>query len=161
MIKWISIAFIISLAGCTAADNKSETEQAQSTVLTLYDGFAKGDISQVTSVMAENIVWNEADNFPYADRNPYIGADAIVKGVFARVGADWSSFVVRKEKVFSAGDTVVVEGYYDATVAATGDKYEIQVAHIWKVKDGKITHFQQYADTLKVNQALAKSTHSD
>ena len=156
MTKYISILILVFLFGCAEAEKETETDTAKSTVLAMYGAFAAGDIPTVKQLMAEGIVWNEAENFPYADGNPYIGVDAIFEGVFARIGADWSSWVVRKGRVFSAGDMVVVEGYYDGTVAATGEKYAIQMVHIWQVKDGKIIHFQQYADTLKSTQAIAK-----
>ena len=39
----------------------------------LYDGFTAGDVPGVLGRMSPSIVWNEAENFPYADKNPYIG----------------------------------------------------------------------------------------
>jgi ketosteroid isomerase-like protein len=48
-----------------------------------YAAFAAGDVPSVLSMMSSDIVWNEAENFPYADGNPYIGPDAVVQGVFA------------------------------------------------------------------------------
>ena len=33
----------------------------------IYAAFAAGDIAGVRSRMAPDIVWNEAENFPYAD----------------------------------------------------------------------------------------------
>ena len=54
-----------------------------------YDAFAEGDVPAVLSAMAPDIEWNEAENFPYPDGNPYIGPDAVVEGVFTRLGQDW------------------------------------------------------------------------
>ena len=34
-----------------------------------YAAFAAGDVPAVLSVMSPDIVWNEAENFPYADGN--------------------------------------------------------------------------------------------
>ena len=48
-----------------------------------YDAFERGDVPAVLASMAPNIEWNEAENFPYADGNPYIGPDAVVGGVRA------------------------------------------------------------------------------
>ncbi|GHF01450.1 hypothetical protein [Thalassotalea profundi] len=31
----------------------------------------------VLAVLHDDIIWNEADNFPYADNNPYIGPQAV------------------------------------------------------------------------------------
>ena len=47
----------------------------------LYDGFAAGNVPDVLARMSPAIIWNEAENFPYADGNPYVGPEAILNGV--------------------------------------------------------------------------------
>lgn len=42
-----------------------------------------GDIPAVLSDMHPAIVWNEAENFPYADGNPYISPQTVLEGVLA------------------------------------------------------------------------------
>ncbi len=54
----------------------------------LYNAFASGDMPTVLGGMDANIVWNEAEGNDYADGNPYKGPDAVLKGVFERVGAE-------------------------------------------------------------------------
>ena len=39
----------------------------------LYAAFATGDVPGVLGAMSPDIVWNEAENFPYADGNPMSG----------------------------------------------------------------------------------------
>jgi len=158
MIKWISIAVLISLTGCTVQEEKSEMSTAETTVLALYDAFGKREIPKAMELMADDIMWNVAEGFPYADGNPYVGGEAIINGVFARIGADWSRWKLHKERVFATDTMVVVEGYYDVTLRATGEENTIQVAHIWTVEGGKVTELQQYTDTLKTAVILAKGT---
>lgn len=55
----------------------------------LYKAFGIGDIPSVLAVLDNNVVWNEAEGNAYADGNPYIGPDAVLNGVFARVGSEW------------------------------------------------------------------------
>lgn len=43
----------------------------------LYSSFAVGNIGAVSATMAPDIIWNEAENHPYADINPYIGPTAV------------------------------------------------------------------------------------
>lgn len=50
----------------------------------LYDAFGAGDVPGVLGRMSPDIVWNEAENFPYADNNPYRGPGAVTAGGFAR-----------------------------------------------------------------------------
>lgn len=119
----------------------------------IYEGFARGDIPAVLERMSPDIVWNEAENFPYADGNPYVGPDAIVKGVFARLGGEWNGFAVEVEDMLDAGDTIVALGRYRGAFKATGKEIHAQFAHVWSIADGKAVRFQQYVDTLQVARA--------
>jgi ketosteroid isomerase-like protein len=120
----------------------------------LYDGFAAGDVGAVLGAMRPDVVWNEAENFPYADGNPYVGPQAIAEGVFARCIGEWDGFTVRVDEILDAGDTVVALGRYTGTCKATGKAMNAQLAHVWRVADGKIVRFQQYTDTLQVTEAM-------
>ena len=115
----------------------------------LYGAFAAGDIAGVLGRMAPDMVWNEAENFPYADGNPYQGHDAILSGVFARLGAEWEGFAAVPDEFLDAGDTIVVLGRYRATFRATCRALDAQLAHVWRVEGGKAVSFQQYTDTLQ------------
>jgi len=119
----------------------------------LYDGFAAGDVAAVLGAMSPDIVWNEAENFPYADGNPYVGPDAIAQGVFARCIGEWDGFTVTIDEILDAGDTVVALGRYSGTYKATGAPIDAQLAHVWRIEGGKAARFQQYADTAQVARA--------
>ena len=116
----------------------------------LYDAFARGDVADVLGRMDPGIVWNEANNFPYADGNPYVGPMAVAEGVFARCGSEWDGFGVEIDELIDAGDTVVALGHYVGTYHATGRSQHTQLVHVWRIAGGKVTGFQQYADTLHV-----------
>jgi ketosteroid isomerase-like protein len=113
----------------------------------LYDAFAAGDAATVLGALHPQIDWREAENIPYADRNPYIGPQAVAEGVFGRLMAEWENFAVRPETIVDGGDQVVVMGRYTGTYRATGLAVDSQFAHAWTIRDGKVVAFQQYADT--------------
>ncbi|MGE0594953.1 MAG: nuclear transport factor 2 family protein [Hyphomonadaceae bacterium] len=123
-------------------------------VLDLYDAFARGDMPAALATMADDIVWNEAENFPYADCNPYVGPNAVLTGVFARIGADWENFAAVSDELIDGDGTVVSLGHYSGVSKATGKKMRAQFAHVFRVRDGKIAAFQQYADTLGTAHAM-------
>ena len=123
-------------------------------VRSLYEAFARGDAPAAFALMDPGIVWNEAENFPYADRNPYIGPLAIGEGVFMRLATEWDGFHAVPEELLDAGDTVVALGRYKATHKATGIALNAQFAHVWRVKGGKINGFQQYTDTAQAARAV-------
>ena len=119
-----------------------------------YAAFAAGDVPAVLGGMAQDIEWNEAENFAYADGNPYRGPEAILSGVFARLGGEWDGFAAVPEAYFGAGETVVVTGRYRGTCKATGKSLDAQMAHVWRIEDGKIAGFQQYTDTLQFARVM-------
>lgn len=119
-----------------------------------YDAFAAGDVGAVVAAMAPDIVWNEAESFPYADRNPYVGPDAVVEGVFARLAAEWDDFRVTPTEMLDAGDSVVALGRYTARHGESGRSLDIQFAHVWWLEDGRIRRFQQYTDTAATLAAM-------
>ena len=129
----------------------SENEK---TVENMYAAFASGDVPSVLAAFDENIEWREAENFPYADGNPYRGPQAIAEGVFQRLGADWRYWNLQVDEIHGAGDTVVACGRYKAENKKTGRAIDAQFAHVWTIKNGRAAKFQQYADTLQVAAAM-------
>ena len=123
----------------------------------LYGAFGEGDIQTVPGRMDEGIEWNEAENFLYADRSPYVGPQAVLEGVFMRLGEDWEVFEVKPDELLDAGDRVVALGHYTAKYGATGKEVRAQFAHVWGLRDGKVTSFQQYTDTKKFSDATVSS----
>ena len=63
---------------------------------------ASGDVATVLGQMDQSIEWREAENFIYADRNPYLGPEAILNSVFMRLGTEWESFKVTPEEWLDA-----------------------------------------------------------
>lgn len=124
-------------------------------VRSLYEAFERGDVPAVLGAMDPGIVWNEAEGFPYADQNPYVGPGAVAEGVFARLGGEWDGFGVVLEELLDAGDTVVATGRYVGAYRRTGTRIRAQFAHVWRLRGGKITGFQQYTDTAQVARAVS------
>lgn len=120
----------------------------------LYQAFAKGDIPAALAPMADGIVWNEAEGFPYADNNPYIGPDAVLNGVFARIGAEWEYWNLTDIALHEMSNNQVLATLrYDAKHKTTGKKLDAQTAHLWTLEGGKIVAFQQFTDTKQAMEA--------
>ena len=116
-------------------------------VRSMYEAFARGDVPAVLNALDPQVEWREADNFLYADRNPYIGPQAILEGVFMRLGAEWDGFSAIPDALLDAGVHVVALGIYSGTHKTTGKQVRAQFAHIWTLAQGKVRKFQQYTDT--------------
>jgi uncharacterized protein len=131
---------VVAVDAASDAANRAVVES-------LYRAFGAGDGATISGLLAPDLVWNEAENGPYADRNPYNGPEAVFEGLFARIGAEYEGFVVTPVLYVASGDRVVALGRYTGTNRATGEALDAQFAHVFTVSGGKITQFQQYTDT--------------
>ena len=133
------------------------SQQNVTLIRNLYAAFAQGDIPAVLAAMSPDIVWNEAENYPYADGNPYRGPEAILAGVFARIGSEWDGFAAVPEEYIDGGDTIVVLGRYRGTYRASGRSMDAQMVHVWRLADGRITRFDQRVDTLQSARVMTEA----
>ena len=123
----------------------------------LYANFGKGDVPAVLAAMDAKVVWNEAEGNALADGNPYIGPDAVLKGVFERVLAGTPDFNISNLVLHNMeNDKVLATLRYNGTAKNTGKKLNAQAAHFWTLKDGKIVAFQQYVDTKQLHDVGRK-----
>lgn len=119
----------------------------QALVQSLYDAFAKGDVPAFLARLDPKVVWNEAEGFFLSDKNPYVGHDAIVQGVFARIMTEYEGFRVVPKELAGDGSVITMFGRYVGTHAKTKKPLDVQCAHTWWIRDGKIVRFQQMVDT--------------
>jgi uncharacterized protein len=116
----------------------------------IYASFATGDVPAVLGVMAENIRWTEADGFPLA--GTYVGPQAVLEGVFMRLGEIGDEYAVMPEQFVADGDTVVVLGNYLWKHKTSGDPAVVKMVHVLTLDDGKVVAFQQHVDTVRVRE---------
>lgn len=123
--------------------NKDIIEQA-------YASFAAGDVPAALSAFADDIRWVEADGFPL--RGTYVGPQAVLEGVFMRLEEIGDHFAVVPERFVADGDTVVALGDITWRHKGTGAPASVKMAHVWTLRDGKATTFQQHTDTARVRE---------
>jgi len=99
--------------------------------------------------------WFIAEGFPAGGR--YVGSDAVFGEFFPRLMSQFSEWKVNPEELLDAGEFVVALGRYQGTVKETGVKVVAPVAHVWKLKNGKIVQARQYVDTVLIDRALAST----
>lgn len=118
------------------------------TIKGLYDAFATGDVPAVLGGFDEKIEWREAEGNPYSIKGePFIGGDQVLEQLFMKLATEWDGFTVHPGEFHDAGDTIVVEGRYTGTFKATGKSMDAQMCHVFTLRDGKVTNFQQFVDT--------------
>jgi ketosteroid isomerase-like protein len=118
----------------------------------IYEAFARGDIMAVMGALHEQAEWNEAEHYTFWNGGPFIGPQAVLNGVIARIPQTLDGFGIEVGRIVAAGDTVLVEARYKGTAKATGKPVDAQAAHVWDLRDGKVVRFQQYTDTWQFAQ---------
>jgi ketosteroid isomerase-like protein len=125
----------------------------------LYEAFGRGEMPTVLGAMDPKIHWHEAEGNPYMPSGKaWVGPDAVLTNLFAKLGGEWDGFTVHPASYHDAGETVTVEGRYTGRYKATGKSLDAQFCHIWTLAGGKITKFQQYVDTGKLQNVMGAST---
>jgi uncharacterized protein len=116
----------------------------------VYASFAKGDVPAVLGAMADDIQWAEADGFPLA--GTYVGPQAVLEGVFMRLGEVGDEWTVVPDQFVGDGDTVVALGSYTWKHKESGAPAAVKMAHVWTIENGKLATFQQHVDTVRVRE---------
>jgi len=57
--------------------------------------------------------------------------------------------------VSQGGDTVVGLGTCSWNRHGSGEPAEVKIVHVWTLDGGKVTRFQQHADTAKASSLIA------
>jgi len=122
------------------------------TIASLYAAFGRGDVPTVLAAFAPNISWTEAEGFPYG--GTYVGPEAVLQGVFAKLGSEWNGYAAVPHEYVASGDTVVALGEYSGTYKATGKSFKAPFVHVWKFGGDRIVSFRQHTDTAVVQRAL-------
>jgi ketosteroid isomerase-like protein len=123
-----------------------------------YDAFAKGDIPAVLALIDDRCEWLEAEHSPYWPGGALVGPQAVLEGVFMRLGQDFGdTFAVNVRRIVDCGDTVVMEDRYTGTAQASGKALDAQVTHVWDLRDGKVVRWQQYTDTHQFAEVMGVS----
>ena len=116
---------------------------ATDTVQRLYDAFAAGDGETLSTLLAD-VRWIEARGGPYG--GTYQGFGAVAEHIFGPIGRDIRDFTARPDELLAIGaDRVLTLGRYRGMTDS--GPLDTRFAHLWIVKDDRISHFEQFTDT--------------
>src|SRR5215467_270207 len=108
---------------------KSNVEIIQS----LYAAFLKRDLMTILAGVDQAIEVRQSELLPWG--GTYTGLMGL-KEFFSKLLENVDS-KVEFDRWIEAGDTVVAMGHTRGKVLANGNEFDIVVAHVWKMKDGK------------------------
>ncbi|NBF01712.1 DUF4440 domain-containing protein [Pseudomonas sp. Fl5BN2] len=118
-----------------------------------YEGAnSQENAKNTAAALAPDARWTEAAGFPYA--GTYVGFEAVLEHVFKRLGSEWHDFTFKVENYVAQGDKVFAYGNYQGIYKDSGKPIDVRVAHLWTLKDGQVTHFEQFVDSHSVQLAM-------
>ena len=132
----------------------------QQNTQTLQEGYAlfsSGDIPNLLKLYTDDvefIIPGPADIIPYA--GVYRGQEQVAT-FFSKLhdAMDYERF--EPLDYIAQGDKAVVLGYAKGHVRSTGQPYEEEWAHVFQMREGKVTRFQVFADTAVTVRAFQSS----
>jgi uncharacterized protein len=132
------------------------SEQNVAVVQQVYNNFKAGNIQALLDMLPDNITWHlpEIEGVPFAGKRT--GRDA-VRDFFVGVEANQETLEFEPREYIAQGDKVVSLGHYRWRVKTTGREFSSDFAHVFTIRDGKITSFQEYTDTASAARAYQKS----
>jgi hypothetical protein len=151
---WDNSPMVLALQQIEAMNNLPP-EDNRAVVNGMYQSFANGEIPDVLASLDPNVVWMEAEGNAYADGNPYKGPDAVLDGIFNRIGEDYESFTLADIQLHEmVNDEVLATLRYHGKLK-NGASIDAQAAHLWTLSNGKVVGFQQYVDTKQLADAMS------
>ena len=118
-----------------------------------YAAFQRGDMQGVLAQLDENVEWVT----PQMAAMPGSGTKHGHQGVlefFQAVSECWDFQAFEPREFIASGDLLAVQGYYRATARKTGLMVESEWVMVWRFRNGKCVHFQEFTDTATLAGAL-------
>ena len=118
----------------------------------IYDAFNRGELDAVLANVEPNAEW--IDYGPSSV--PYFGDfTGRITDFFQAIGQSVTNGHVTVNHYIEADDRVITEARWTATVKDNGARIDAPIAHIFTLRDGKVSSWRGYADTAAVAAAHA------
>ena len=122
----------------------------------MYAAFGRGDIAAILSRLADDVEWTTEGPAAIPYTGKMIGPSK-VKGFFESLGGTQENMKLIADSFIAQGDKVATTGRYSGVVKATGKRFDTAVAHIFTIRDGKVTRFLDFMDTAHMADAYSSS----
>ena len=122
------------------------TGSATAVVKQVYDAFLRQDVPAILALVADRVDWEfvGSSTLPYAGRRR---DHTSVGDFFAAVAQSDDVHEFEAREFMESGEHVTVLGWERSTARDTGQPFESEWAHIFTVKNGKITRWRGFFNT--------------
>lgn len=132
------------------------SEQNTAIAQQAYENFKTGNIQALLDQLSDDVTWQlpEVEGAPLSGKRT--GRDG-VREFFATVARDQEVIEFEPREFVAQGDKVVSLGHYKWRVKDTGRGFASDFAHVFTIRDGKVTGFREYFDSAAVAAAYQKA----
>ncbi len=117
-----------------------------------YAAMTARDMPAVFSLLAPDVVIEQSTEVPWG--GTYEGHEGVMRFFATLVGTITSTLVF--ERFVDAGDSVVAIARTQGTVNGTDARYDVPVAHVWTIEDGRVVRIRFYIDNPTMLAALSQ-----
>ena len=132
------------------------TEENLSVIRQGYEAFGRGDMDAMLQSFDEQITWVTPGPPDLATSGKRTGRQEVA-GFFASVNQLFDIQRFEPREFIARGDLVVVLGSETAAARSTGKVIELDWVHVFTMRNGKVTAFQEFFDTAAVVAALREA----
>jgi uncharacterized protein len=129
------------------------TEANVNLAKSMYAAFQRGDIATIVNTCAPDVAWEingRKSDFPtFGPRHGRPGVQDFFGAVAEHL--DFSEF--SPQEFYPSGDKVFVLGRYAMTAKKTGKPMACAWCHIFTIRNGVVTGFQEFTDTAQALDA--------
>ena len=108
----------------------------------IYDAFRRRDLAAVFARLGDDVAVYQSSAVPWG--GTYRGHEGAAT-FFTRLVESVTS-TVTLERCIDAGDHVVAIGRTRGTANGTGTPFDVPVAHVWTLRDGKVARVDYFID---------------
>jgi uncharacterized protein len=132
-------------------------QEAQNTkvVQEAYAAFGRGDVQGILERLTDEVIWNGVyGTASYVPTSGERRGKAAVATFFKQVAETVTFSVFEPKEFVASGDKVVALGHYTAKTSI-GKSFDADFAMVFTLKNGKVSHFQEFSDSAAINAAYA------
>lgn len=132
------------------------SEQNTAIAQQAYENFKAGNIQALLDQLSDDVTWQlpEIEGVPLSGKRT--GRDG-VREFFATPARDQEVIEFEPREFVAQGDKVVSLGHYKWRIKDTGRDFASDFAHVFTIRDGKVTGFREYFDSAAVAAAYQKA----
>jgi ketosteroid isomerase-like protein len=136
------------VSSATATDDASSPANV---VARFRQLMADGNKSAAYAMISDDAYWqNDEIGAPWS--GIYHGQHAVI-GQFSKMAGTTRNMTRHTDRVLTDGDSLIEFGSLDCILVKTGKPYHTEFVSVYKVRDGKLTYYRIYEDSLKLYRA--------